>query len=130
MTTVMAIAIASIPLLSLLGLLRLADRRAGRREAARARQIALTDAIHWELGAAAAPTVSRAGAEWRVHMAVPLDRPETVATLVGITARAFTGERFRVELSPGGPGARPGTSRPPVPAGMSARRAPALAVAR
>jgi hypothetical protein len=58
-------------------------------EARYARQIALTDAIHRELGAVAAPTVTQRGGGWLVDMMVPLDSPATVAAILGVTERAF-----------------------------------------
>lgn len=84
------IAIALIPFLAAGGLLWIARRRGRRREASIARQMALTDAIHRELGAAAAPQVWRDwSGKWTVAMAVPLDREATVAALTRITHRFF-----------------------------------------
>jgi hypothetical protein len=58
-----------------------------------ARQIALTNAIHMELGAVAAPVVSRRlGGPWRIGIAVPFEQPDTVAAIVRITDRVL-GER-------------------------------------
>ena len=83
-------AIALTPFLVVIALLRLADFVSARREASVARQIALTNAIHRELGAVAAPVVSRRpGGGWLVSMAVPLDRPGTTAAIVRITERMF-----------------------------------------
>jgi hypothetical protein len=83
-------AIALTPFLVVIALLRLADFMSARREASLARQIALTNAIHRELGAVAAPVVSRrSGGGWLVSMAVPLDRPGTTAAIVRITERMF-----------------------------------------
>ena len=83
-------AIALTPFLVVIALLRLADLMSARREASLARQIALTNAIHRELGAVAAPVVSRRpGGGWLVSMAVPLDRPGTTAAIVRITERMF-----------------------------------------
>ena len=90
MTTLPGIAAIATLLLAVFGLLRLAESRQLRREARYARQIALTDAIHRELGAVAAPTVrKRPKGGWVVSMMVPLDRPATVATLLRITDRVF-----------------------------------------
>lgn len=107
MTTLLGIAIALTPFVAVIGLLRLADHVVRRRAARYARQIALTDAIHRELGAAAAPTVRRRlRGEWLVTMKVPLDRPGTVAALIEITERLFAstggaaGGRFRIVLQP------------------------------
>jgi hypothetical protein len=90
MTTLLGMAIAATPLLAIAGLLRLADWIQSRRDARYARQIALTDAIHRELGAVTAPTVTpRRGGGWLVQMVVPFDRPAMVAAILGITDRAF-----------------------------------------
>ena len=71
-----------------------------------ARQIELTDAIHRELGAVAAPTVHPgARGSWRVVMAVPVDRPETLGALVRITDRVISraeraaGRRVEIALT-------------------------------
>jgi hypothetical protein len=105
MMTLLGIAVAMTPFLAVIALLRLADHLGARRQASVARQVALTEAIHRELGAAAAPTVRwllRGG--WLVSMAVPLDRPGTVAALLRITHRAFAsadgGEPVRIVLTP------------------------------
>jgi hypothetical protein len=106
-----------------LALLRLADFVSTRREASHARQIALTDAIHRELGAVAAPVVSRrSGGGWLVSMAVPLDRPGTTAAIVRITERMFAPDsggvdRLRIVLTPAAARPAAGTS-----AGSSGRR--------
>ncbi len=78
-TTIM---IALIPFLAIWGLLRFAHAVERRRDARVARQIALTDAIHRELGAVAAPNVRRTwSGEWVVSMRLalarllPADRP-------------------------------------------------------
>ncbi len=90
MTTLFGIAIAATPLLVIAGLLHLADRAERRRAARYARQIELTDAIHRDLGAVAAPVVKRQrGGGWLVHMMVPFDRPATVAAILGITDRTL-----------------------------------------
>ena len=52
MTTLLtALVVVAIPFLAVTALLMWAERREDRRQLARDRQIALTDAIHWELGA-------------------------------------------------------------------------------
>jgi hypothetical protein len=89
LTTLLASGIAVTPLVGIVGALWLAKRAEVRRNARYARQIALTDAIHRELGAVTAPTVTQRGGGWRVDMTVPLDRPETVAAILGVTERAF-----------------------------------------
>jgi len=88
------------------------------------RQIALTDAIHRELGAAAAPEVRRTwSGEWVVSMRLALAREDTVGTITRITHDLFRRldhqdpPRLRVVLLPRAP--RPirpvlatGSSRP------------------
>ncbi len=85
-----AIVTMLLPFLALAGLLWLTGRIRTRREACIARQIALTDAIHRELGAAAAPEVWRGRSrEWIVSVRVPLDREETVGAITRITHDLF-----------------------------------------
>jgi hypothetical protein len=121
--------IALTPFLVVIALLRLADFVSARREASHARQIALTDAIHRELGAVAAPVVSRRpGGGWLVSMAVPLDRPGTTAAIVRITERMFArdgggSDPLRILLTPaavrpvtGASGRRVGTTASALPA--------------
>jgi hypothetical protein len=80
-----------LPFLAISALLVLAERLQDRRERARYRQIALTDAIHRELGAVAALTVrQRLGGGWAVSMAVPLDRPAAVAAILRVTGQHFS----------------------------------------
>lgn len=133
MTILVGIVIASIPFLAVIALLRLADRISVRRDAVIGRQIALTDAIHRELGAVTAPVVRRRhGGAWVVTMMAPLDRPGTTAALVRITERAFAdaaSDRLRIVLTPDGARSARGVS------GTSGRRrlnapAPAIAGAR
>ena len=113
MTTLVAIfVIAAIPFVAVSALLRLVERRQDRRDLQRDQQIMLTDAIHWELGAVAAPVVSRRpGGGWRVSMAVPIDQPAAVAALLRLTVRHFAAEkaadRLEIVLRPGAFGARP-----------------------
>jgi hypothetical protein len=88
-----ALVIVAIPFLAVSALLKLSEHLQDRRELEGDRQVELTDAIHWELGAVAAPVVQRRlGGGWRVSMAVPLDRAAEVAALVHLTAKHFSGE--------------------------------------
>jgi hypothetical protein len=88
----------AVPFVAVSALLALAERLQNRRDSERDRHIMLTDAIHWELGAAAAPVVSRRlGGGWRVSMAVPLDRPAEVAALVRVTQRHFSEDKEGTE---------------------------------
>ena len=83
------------PVALVLALLQWATRAQRTREAALARQIALTDAVHRELGAVVAPTVSRGrrGA-WRVAIAVPFSQPVVVATVLSIVHRELMAGRW------------------------------------
>jgi hypothetical protein len=121
MMTLVGIAVALTPLLVVVALLRLADSVAARREASIARQVQLTEAIHRELGAAAAPVVRHPlWGGWLVSMAVPLDRPGTVAALLRITHRAFASTEHeapvQIVLTPSAGPAEP-RARPPYRAG-------------
>jgi len=103
MNTLLGIAVALTPMAVVVILLKIAEGAARRRQDEVARQIELTDEIHRELGAVAAPTVER-GSEgaWIVTMRVPLERPGTVAALLRITHRVFSraaGAPLRVVLT-------------------------------
>jgi hypothetical protein len=115
--------VAATPFLVVGALLRLAGRLQERRELRLSRQIALTDAIHRKLGAAAAPQVTRGwNGTWTVTMAVPLRREILVGTLTRITHDFFSGvdgittprlqilltEREPTTLRPRSAGASPG----------------------
>lgn len=106
MTVLLAVlAFLTFPFLAVSALLKLSEHLQDRRELERDRQIELTDAIHWELGAVAAPVVRRRRrGGWRVSMAVPLDRSAEVAALVNLTAQHFSGntaaERLEIVLTP------------------------------
>lgn len=102
-----AVVTTLLPFLAVAGLLWLTGRIRMRREACIARQIALTDAIHRELGAVAAPEVRRGRSrEWIVSVRVPLHREETVGAITRITHDVFRRleredpPRLRVELRP------------------------------
>ena len=103
-TTIM---MALIPFLAVWGLLRVAQAVERRRERCVSRQIALTDAIHRELGAVAAPEVRRTWTgEWVVSMRLALSRESTVGTIARITSDLFRrldnrdSPRLRVVLLP------------------------------
>ena len=117
----MALVVLAIPFLVVTALLMLAERREDRRQLARDRQIALTDAIHWELGAIAGPTVTRRSrGRWRVSIPVSLERPAVVAAILRVTACHFaaekTAEQLEIVLTPPyrgwSAGAQPQVSRP------------------
>jgi hypothetical protein len=109
--------VALAPFLLIAALLRVVDHVGRRRDARCARQIAVTDAIHREMGAVVAPVVRRgADGRWRVEIAVPFDRPGTVAAIVRITDRVFGreryGEPFRLMLTPATASVWPRAIRP------------------
>jgi len=82
--------IALMPFLAVWGLLALARALERRRGARVFRQIVLTDAIHRELGAAAAPEVRRTwSGEWVVSVRVALSREATVGTIARIANDLF-----------------------------------------
>ncbi len=102
-----AIVIAMIPFLGVGGLMWVSERIERRRTERIACQIMLTDAIHRELGAAAAPVVRQTRRDgWMVSMAVPIDSDAIVAALVRITHRFFSERdgvdtpRLRIVLMP------------------------------
>jgi len=86
-TTIM---IALLPFLAVWALLDLSRRIQRRREERVARQITLTDAIHRELGAVAAPEVTRSlSGTWTVSMRLPLHREGTVGVITRLTQDLF-----------------------------------------
>jgi hypothetical protein len=126
MTTLIVLSTAAAPLLAIAGLFRLVGGIRGRRRRAIARQIALTDEIHRELGAAAAPFVHQRGRSgWLVRVAVPLDSPPTVAAIVGIIQAFFTARdgaaatALEIVLTPRAARLRPATPDAGRPLGRS-----------
>ncbi len=126
------IMIILIPFLAVWALLVISRRIGERREARVARQIALTDAIHRELGAVAAPVVERGWSrEWIVSVRLPLQREATVGTITRITHDLFRRlnrhdpPRLRLVLIPQEPrpAARPLAVGSPRPAGRLSRAA-------
>ena len=86
-TTIM---IALLPFLAVWALLDLSRRIQRRREERVARQIVLTEAIHRELGAIAAPDVTRSlSGEWTVSMRLPLHREGLVGVITRLTQDVF-----------------------------------------
>ena len=117
MTVLLAsLVIVALPFLAVTMLLKLTERLQDRRDLERDRQVELTDAIHWELGAVAAPLVRRVRRGWRVSMAIPLDRSGEVAAIVRLTAKHFSagtiGERLEIVLRPATWPARPLAAQP------------------
>jgi hypothetical protein len=127
-STLIAVALVLTPFATIVVWLMAAERVQRRRNDRYAHQIELTDAIHRELGAITAPFVrKRRDGRWLVTMAVPLDRPDTVATILRVTDRFFAsdpsrdGARYEIVLTGRGlesgsasGGARPSTFNRPV----------------
>ncbi len=81
------------PIALIVGLLQLANWRQRTRLAEITQQIAVTDAVHAALGAIVSPVVRRTlGRGWRVAIAVPLDRPDTVSQVIETASSAFGDE--------------------------------------
>jgi hypothetical protein len=86
-----AMVMALVPFVAVVGLLWLTRVIREKREAGVARQIALTDTIHRELGAAVAPVVKRSWTRgWIVSVRVPLHREGMVGTITRITHDLFS----------------------------------------
>jgi hypothetical protein len=86
LVTVMAV----LPFAAVMTLLWLARVIGERREAGVTRQIMLTDAIHRELGAVAAPEVTRSWARgWIVSVRLPFHRADPVGAITRITHDLF-----------------------------------------
>ena len=82
--------VVALPMAGLAMLLLVVGRRERAREALIARQVAVTDAIHGELGAVVAPVITRgAGRGWRVAIAVPFESPAIVGRVVAIAHAAM-----------------------------------------
>jgi hypothetical protein len=95
-STLIAIALILAPFGAIVAWLVVAERVQRRRDDRYAHQIELTDAIHRELGAITAPFVrKRRDGRWLVSMTVPLDRPDTVATILRVTDRFFASDASR-----------------------------------
>jgi hypothetical protein len=85
-----ALAVVMVPAVALWALMRIRAAFEQRRDAAVARQIVLTDAIHRELGAVAAPVVRRGWLSgWTVSLPLPLDHEATVGAIARITTNLF-----------------------------------------
>jgi len=107
MSAVTAWLAALVPLVILLAVFRLVERRRRIRMGAIERQIAMTDAIHRELGAVVAPTVTRTLlGGWRVLVPVPFERPGVVSRLLEIArdtvapAATLGGRAWEIVLVP------------------------------
>ena len=89
MLTLVAVLIAIAPF-AVVGLLLVRTaQRENLRQDVRARQIALTDAVHARLGAVVAPVVRRLRRGWQVRIAVPLECAAMTQALLAIAREAF-----------------------------------------
>jgi hypothetical protein len=95
-----AVVVGVSPVASLIALVVLLDVRRRRWREIVERQIAVTDAIHRELGAVVAPVVHRRGRTWRVSIAVPFGAPPVVERVVDIVHRAFQPCPHAIVLTP------------------------------
>jgi hypothetical protein len=99
-----------IPFVAVVPFLWLAERIERGRAEVRARQIRLTDAVHWRLGAIAAPmVVKRPWGRWEVRVALPFGRPEVVGPVVSILHETLASidrraaERAEIVVTPQAP---------------------------
>ncbi len=91
MTALVVLVVAVVPTLALVALLGLVERAQRARSEVIARQVTVTDAIHRELGAIVAPSVTRRiRGPWQVRIAVPFDREEAVGSIVAIAHRTLS----------------------------------------
>ena len=101
-TLVGALVVVGIPIVGLLAMLKIADAWQRRRAVVVARQIAVTDAIHREVGAVVAPTVRRTRRGWRLHggwrVTLPMDPRHPSAARVVELAGTTLGPRDAVEV--------------------------------
>ncbi|HEY3099105.1 MAG TPA: hypothetical protein VGL14_09365 [Methylomirabilota bacterium] len=89
--------VIGLPIVAVVGLLKLVDALQARHARVIARQIEVTDAIHREFGAIVAPFVTRVRGGWRVTL--PLDpRHPDAAAIVDLAARTF-GAAATVEVA-------------------------------
>jgi hypothetical protein len=101
------IAVAMIPFLAIAALLSFSGRLRQRERVRVARQIAVTDAMHRELGASVAPNVGRDWlGSWTVSVKVPFEQQRTVAAVARIAYDFFAKcypldvPRLRIQLTP------------------------------
>ncbi|OLC16184.1 MAG: hypothetical protein AUH29_05590 [Candidatus Rokubacteria bacterium 13_1_40CM_69_27] len=101
------IIVAIVPLASVVALLLLVTRRERVRDALVACQVAVTDAIHQELGAIVSPTMrKRSWGRCQLVIAVPLERPAVVGRVLTLAHGALdrgggiAGRRVEIVLIP------------------------------
>ncbi len=103
----LSLLVALFPFALLVAALKLSSWRQRTRLVEVARQIAVTDAIHAELGAVVSPIVrQKLRRGWQLTIPVPLDRPDTVMQVLSAAYGAFSpSERtspghFEIVLTP------------------------------
>lgn len=113
LTVLTGIALALAPFLTITALLGLANHVQRARERAAARQIALTDAVHRELGAVVAPSLHEPLlGPWQVVIPVPFGRADLVGRVLAVVHEALGAidpeglRRVRIVLTPQEEGAR------------------------
>jgi hypothetical protein len=104
-----------VPVVFIVPVLWLANRLERFRHEVRARQVAVTDAIHRRLGAIVSPTVrKRPWGPWEVLIPVPFTRPAVLGEVLAIARAALApvdgvrAERFQIVLVPQEEGGRRG----------------------
>ncbi len=101
-TALLGIAAAlMVPVLAVVGVILVADWWQRRRLRVVARQIAVTDAIHRELGAVVAPVVhKRPWGPWTVCMTLPPEGWALAGSLAVIAHNVISDESIRVVFTP------------------------------
>lgn len=89
LTLATLVAVVMLPASLVAALLLAVGRTERARDARIARQVAVTDAIHRELGAVVAPVVKRRFGRDRVEIAVPFESPAIVGRVVAIAHAAM-----------------------------------------
>jgi hypothetical protein len=90
LTVATVLAVLVLPLAAVTAMLLVVGRVQRSREVEIGRQVAVTDAIHAELGAVVSPVVKRRlGRGWRIEIAVPFERPAIVGRVVAIAHAAL-----------------------------------------
>ena len=107
LTLLGAVTLVMLPFVAVVAMLLLVERLQRGREVRVAQQIAVTDAIHRELGAVVAPSMAKR--PWgppRLVIPVPLERPNVVAAVLAIAHRVLRGwdgvsaERIQIVVVP------------------------------
>ena len=85
LTVATVLAVLALPMAAVTAVLLVVGRVQRVRDAEIGGQVAVTDAIHAELGAVVSPVVKRRlGRGWRIEIAVPFERPAIVGRVVAI----------------------------------------------